>query len=220
MKSFFQFIAEQQDRINDTRKTQVATTYGTYKKTGEFLKKHLGEKSKTISIGAGLDQTKRGLEDGLGEGHTIHDMEPNPQGRKKPPEFTSADEIPKGKYDAAVCHNVLNVVEPHIRHGVVKSIFDSLKEGGHAVIGVRKWAGDISTNKNFDPGEEEKSMWVKKKDSTSYQKGFDGNELKDYIQGEADKYGHEVEINRISGIAANGIHMVLKKKGSKPKKIR
>jgi hypothetical protein len=209
-KSYFQFLDE--SRINDTRKTQVATTYGTYKKTGELLKGFLPPRAKTISIGAGLDQTKQGLMDGLGKGFIVHDMEPNPEGRTMPPEYTSSEEIPTGKYHAAVCHNVLNVVEPEVRDGIVRSIFNSLRTGGHAIIGTRKWAGDISTNKNFEVGDEPKSMWVKKKDSHSYQKGFDGDELKDYIQKIADEDGHTVAVQRIGGIAANGVHVHLIRK--------
>jgi hypothetical protein len=211
-KSYFQFLEE--SRINDTRKTQVATTYGTYKKTGEVLKGLLPPKARTINVGAGLDQTKQGLMDGLGKGFIVHDMEPNPENRENPPEYTSSDQIPVGKYHAAVCHNVLNVVEPEVRDTIVRSIFSSLKSGGHAIIGTRKWTGDIATNKNFELGDEPKSMWVKKKDAYSYQKGFDGNELKDYIQRIADEDGHTVAIHRLGEITANGIrvHLVRKAK--------
>lgn len=212
MKTFSIFIAE--SRENNTRKTQVSTTGGTYRKTGEFLKDKLDPKSKIISIGAGLDQTREGLHAGLGEnhGHTIHDMEPNPEGRKIKPEFTDASRIPKNGYHAAVSHNVLNVVEPHVREHVMHSIFNSVKEGGHAVIGTRKWSGDINTNKNFEKGDEPKSMWVKKGDTASYQKGFDGNELKDYVNDYAKRNGHQVEVNNLKGIAKSGVHVKIIKK--------
>lgn len=212
MISFQDFVLE--SRANDTQKTQVATTEGTYRKTGEFLKPKLGENSRVINVGAGLDQTKRGLQSGLGHGHVVHDMEPNPEKRKTPPEFTAAHEIPNNHYHAAVCHNVLNVVEPEVRHQVVRTIFDSLRQGGHAVIGTRKWTGDISKTKNFEHGEEPKSVWVNKNGAYSYQKGFDGDELKDYIEGEARKYGHEVEVKKVNGIAANAVHVRMIKKGS------
>ena len=212
MKTFSVFISE--ERENNTRRTQVATTGGTYRKTGEFLKDKLEPNSKIISIGAGLDQTREGLYVGLGEDHdhTIHDMEPNPEGRKTKPEYTDASRIPKNEYDAAVCHNVLNVVEPHIREQVMHSIFHSVKEGGHAIIGTRKWSGDINMNKNFEKGDEPKSMWVKKKGATSYQKGFDGNELKDYVEDYAKRNGHQVEVNKVP-LAANGVHVKIIKKG-------
>jgi hypothetical protein len=212
MKTFSVFISE--ERENNTRRTQVATTGGTYRKTGEFLKDKLAPKSKIISIGAGLDQTREGLHTGLGEkhGHTIHDMEPNPEGRKTKPEYTDASRIPKNEYDAAVLHNVLNVVEPHIREQVMHSIFHSVKEGGQAIIGTRKWSGDINMNKNFEKGDEPKSMWVKKKGATSYQKGFDGNELKDYVEDYAKRNGHQVEVKKVP-LAANGVHVKIIKKG-------
>lgn len=212
MKTFSQLISEQ-EQINNTRKTQVATTGGTYEKTGAFLKDKVPAHSKVISIGAGLEHTGKALKKGLGEGHTVHDMEPNPEGRKEKPEFTKAEEIPKNHYDAAVSHNVLNVVEPHVREHVMHSIFNSVKSGGHAVIGTRKWKGDIEANKNHTLGDEPKSMWVHKGKERSYQKGFDGNELKDYVEDYAKRHGHKVEVKRLPGIAANGVHVhVLSKK--------
>jgi SAM-dependent methyltransferase len=208
------FLAEQ-EAINNTRKTQVATTGGTYEKTGKFLSDKVPQGSKVISIGAGLEHTKKAMQKGFGEHDvTIHDMEPNPEGRKEKPEYTSASEIPKNHYDAAVSHNVLNVVEPHIRDKVMHSIFNSVKEGGHAVIGTRKWSGDINQAKNYTPGDEEKSMWVHKGKDKSYQKGFDGNELKDYVEKYAKDNGHTVEVKKLSGIAANGVHVHIIKKGN------
>lgn len=213
------YISIIEDRVNATGRTQVATTGGTYEKTGKFLKDKIPADGKIISIGAGLDHTRNALKSGLGDDgeHIIHDMEPNPEGRKQQPEFTSAEEIPHNEYDAAVCHNVLNVVEHNVREYVMHSIFNSVKEGGHVVIGTRKWKGDIDSAKNFTLGDEPKSMWVirKKKgggEETSYQKGFDGNELKDYVQDYANRHGYDIDVNRVSGIAANGVYVFVKKK--------
>lgn len=212
MKTFKEYLSEQ-SFVNRTDLTQVSTTKGTYQKTGEFLKHHLEPNSKILSVGAGLDQTREGLRAGLGDDHEIHDFEPNPGKRKAPPEFTSATDIPHDTYDAAVSHNVLNVVEPHVREQVMHSIFNPLKEGGHAVIGVRKWKGDVETAKNSIPSEhEEKAIWVQKKTGTSYQKGFDGNELADYVKDYAMRHGHDVEVKRLPGISANGVHVKLIKK--------
>ncbi len=210
MISFIQFLSEEQ--TNNTRKTQVATTGGTYEKTGKFLKGKLDPKSKVISIGAGLDHTKKSLMSGLGRGFVVHDHEPNPEGRKTKPEYTDASKIPKNGYHAAVCHNVLNVVEPNTREHVMHSIFNSVKPGGHAIIGTRKWKGDIEKNKNSEPAEEKKAMWVKKGSDRSYQKGFDGDELKDYVHDYAKRNGYEVDVHKLSGIAANGVHVHIKKK--------
>lgn len=212
MKTFKEYLSEQ-SFVNRTDLTQVSTTKGTYQKTGEFLKHHLEPNSKILSVGAGLDQTREGLRAGLGDEHEIHDFEPNPGKRKTKPEFVSSDDIPHNAYDATVSHNVLNVVEPHVREQVMHSIFNSLKEGGHAVIGVRKWKGDVETAKNSIPSEhEEKAIWVQKKTGASYQKGFDGNELADYVKDYAMRHGHDVEVKRLPGISANGVHVKLIKK--------
>ena len=198
---------------NRTDLTQVSTTEGTYRKTGQYLQGFLKPKSKILSVGAGLDQTRKGLYSGLGRDYEIHDFEPNPGKRKEPPEFTSANEIPQNMYDAVVSHNVLNVVEPSVREEVMRTIFTPLREGGHAIVGVRKWAGDVNGAKNFTPSEhEEKAIWVHKKAGTSYQRGFDGNELVDYIKDYAERNGHDITIKKLPGISANGVHVQLIKK--------
>lgn len=55
-------------------------------------------------------------------------------------------------------------------------------------------------------------MWVKKGNERSYQEGFDSDELKHYVEDYAKRHGHEVEVKRLPGIAANGIHIHIKKK--------
>lgn len=219
MKSFKSFIMEE----NETKKpdpsinTQVATTGGTYEKTGSHLAPHLQPGSKILSLGAGLDHTREALKKGLGEAHKnteVHDMEPNPQRRKTEPEYTSSDQIPHDHYHATVSHNVLNVVEPEVRHHVVKTAFDSTKEGGHIVFGARKWKGDVDLAKNAKPGSEPKSIWVSrdKGKTQNYQKGFDGDELKSYIEERAKKEGHQVEVKKLPGIAATAVHVRIIKK--------
>lgn len=213
MKSFKQYLQEAEQRVNNTLRTQRSTTGETYEKTGEYLKQILPKKSRIINIGAGLDHTKQRLKKGLGRLYVVHDHEPNPQNRKVAPEYTSADDIPLNYYNAAVSHNVLNVVEPHIRKQVMKSLFDSVPEGGHIIIGVRRWTGDINANKNFQPGPEPRSMWVQLKNGeTSYQKGFDGNELKDYVENYAKKHGYNVTVKKLKNIAASSVHIVVNHK--------
>jgi len=197
---------------DNSGKTQVGNTGRTYRTTGEFLKKHLQQKSKIISIGAGLDHTKEALHDGLGRehGHEIHDMEPNPERRKTKPEYTEASEIPHDHYHAGVSHNVVNVVPPHIRKHVYKSLFDSVKEGGHIVIGARKWTGDVEKTKHKTPVDgEEKSIVTS---LGTYQHGYDGDDLKNEVEEHAKTLGHKVTVKKVSGIAATAVHVVLHKK--------
>lgn len=204
----------EEDRINNTRRTQVATTGGTYEKTGAYLRDIIPKDSKIISIGAGLDHTRERLRKGLGnEKFIIHDHEPYPENRKTPPEFTSAKQIPRSAYNAVVSHNVLNVVEPKVRDQVMDSLFKSVAAGGHIIIGVRRWQGDVDTNKNYELGDEPKSMWVKKSGGElSYQKGFDGDELKDYVEDYAARRGYDVTVKKLKNIASNSVHVVVNRK--------
>jgi hypothetical protein len=193
--------------------TQVATTAGTYKKSGERLKQQIPVDGRVLNYGAGLEQTTHGLKAGLGgdtSKHAVHDYEPFADRRKEKPTFTKSEEVPKDHYHAVVCHNVLNVVEPHIRDHITRHIFSSMKEGGVAHIGTRKFKGDIDTAKNTKPADEDKAVWVKKGSQHVYQKGFDGDELKNYIEGEAKRHGHEVEVKKVAGLSANGVEVHMK----------
>lgn len=211
-KNYLSKIVEQYE--NKPQSTQIVGTKGTYTNTGTYLKNHIVPGSKVISIGAGLDQTREGLKSGLGDEYEVHDHEPYPEKRKKQPEYVDANDIPSHHYDAAVTHNVLNVVEPHIRDSILHHVFRSVKEGGHAIIGTRGWKGDIEKVKSFEPAKEEKAIWVKKpKNVWAYQKGFDGDELKNYIEDFAKKHGHVVKTKRISNLAKNTVHVHIIKKG-------
>lgn len=216
MKKFIQFVNEQ----NDTRRTQIKTTAPTYEKTGNYLRDLIGNGSKVLSLGAGLDHTSPALKRGLGSEHgktEIHDMEPNPENRTTPPRYTSSDQIPSNAYCAVVCHNVINVLPRKERDDLMASAFDSVREGGHIVIGARKFKGDVENTKNVEPGPERGSVFVLGKNSRTYQKGFDGSELEDYSRQMANRLGHEVEIKKLPGIAASSVHIEVLKKG-KPKR--
>lgn len=201
---------------NDTRRTQIKTTSGTYEKTGGLLGKVLNGPSRVINIGAGGEHTTDALHTGLGDdhGHTIHEMEPNPKEGRRDPDFLKAEEIPQDHYHAAVCHNVLNVLPPKVRKEVMHSIFRSLIEGGHAFIGTRGWQDDVSRTKSFDMSdEEENALWVKKKGvRVSYQKGFNPDELKRYVEDYAKEHGYVVEVTKLKGIAKCGVYVKLLKK--------
>lgn len=214
-EAYVQVLTEEAERQNNTMLTQVSTTGGSYKKAGELLAKHLPDNSVVLSGGAGLDHTKPALLSGLGGTHQVHDFEPNPGRRKAPPEFSDDANIPNNHYDGQVWMNVHNVVEPHVREHIYNTIFRTAKEGGHVVIGARKWAGDVAMTKNFEPGVEKNSIWVNKaKGEKSYQKGYDGNELKDEVESHAKRLGHEVEVTKVGNIAAAGVHVKIKKKSA------
>ena len=62
-------------------------------------------------------------------------------------------------------------------------------------------------------------MWVKKKKKGgeiehSYQKGFDGDELKDYVEDYAKRHGHTVKVTKKTGMAKSAVHVHIIKKGA------
>lgn len=224
MKTYIQFIEEAFD--NDTLSTQLkGGNTGTYRKTGAHLSGLLHPKSSVLSIGSGAASNAEALSSGLGQGHghTIHEQEPNPgkRGPDNQPKYSKMDgsDIPSDSYHAVVHHNVVNVVEPHIRNAVMATSFRAVKDGGHIIVGARGWKGDVDKVKNFHPAEEDKAKWVIKSRKGgevfhSYQKGFDGDELKNYAESYAKEHGHEVTVKRLPGISGNGIHITVHKKGA------
>lgn len=190
------------NRKNDTMSTQVTGTYSTYLKTGQYLSSKIGNGSKILNFGAGLDQTKQGLLDGLVDKNcTVDDFEPHPAKRSSPPEYTDGSNIPSNTYDAVVCHNVLNVLPEPDRTEAVKRMFDSVKSGGHIIIGVRSSMA-ISGIKQFDPSDEAGAKWVKKSGGRfSYQKGFQNDELANYIQKFANENGYKTEIKSVKAVS-------------------
>jgi SAM-dependent methyltransferase len=179
MKNFFESMLNP-----DSATTQITTTTSSYAKVAEFLLDVVPSDSSILDYGAGLGMgTSRMREILKPKNITVHSYEPFP--KDNIPDYLSSSDISE-KYDAVVNLNVLNVVERDLRDEIVTQIISILKEDGIAIIGTRAWRGDIDGVKNFEEGPEPKSVYVlKKKDGGTIkvlQKGFDGNDLKDYIQ--------------------------------------
>lgn len=189
----------------DSDTTQVATTSGSYLKAALLMRPNLPPNAKVLDYGSGLGVGKMPLKDGLPKDTTIESYEPNPGRAPFPPTYTSTDQI-NDQYDGIVNLNVLNVLEPVLRERVLSHLISLLAPGGQAVIGTRKFAGDISTVKNSTPGKEPGSLWVQRTTKAGtkqvYQKGFDGAELQRYVQRIA---GPSFTVTRINGVAANGV---------------
>lgn len=173
--------------------TQVATTTGSYVKAANILK-NSGVEGDILDYGAGLGLGSDAMSDVLGK--TVDSLEVNPERwkGKTPVKYTDANQIDK-KYDGIVSLNVVNVVPKSIRDFIIKDIFNNLKDGGTAIISSRGFKGDIDQAKNFVPGPEEKSYIIKRKQDGEiidvFQKGYDGNELVEYVQ---DLLGDSAEV--------------------------
>ena len=156
----------------NARKTQIASTLGTYKKAGAMLDK-LGAQGKSLDFGAGLGKGTAEL------GKDAESYEPYPREDFKP-HYIDATKIPSNSYNRIVNLNVLNVVpnvEGHrIRDEIVRQIGRVLAPGGIALITTR--GRDVLTIKGT-PGEEPMSMISS---IGTYQKGFTNAELKEYVQ--------------------------------------
>ena len=193
--------------------TQVATTVGSYVKAANLL---TGTKGDILDYGAGLGLGTDAMSGTLGR--KVESYEPNPerwQG-KEGVTFTTSNEINK-KYDGVVSLNVLNVVPKDIRDAIVTDIFDKLNVGGKAVISTRKWSGDVNAAKNAVPGPEDKSLIISRRQDGKtvevFQKGFDGNELVDYVKS---LLGDSADVVKDTSFGANGVIITKKAAAAGP----
>jgi len=181
--------------------TQVATTTGSYVKSLNKILEVFPEATRVLDYGAGLGLGTDAMTES--SGLNIESYEPFPERWKgnTPVTHTESNAI-TGQYDAIVNLNVLNVLEKSIRDQVVADIGAKLAVGGRAVIGTRGFKGDVANAKNSRPGEEEGSLWIQKSGGEVYQKGFDGNELVEYVQG---VLGENYKVTKLSGPTKSNI---------------
>ena len=165
--------------------TQVATTIGSYRKVAESFKGKVNENSRVLDYGAGLGLGTDAMSDVLGT--RVQSLEINPERWQgaAPVDYTSSEQI-QTTFDNIVSLNVVNVVPKEIRDFIVQDIYQKLAPGGTAYISSRKFKGDIDGAKNFELGPEDKSYIIKRREGGEiidvYQKGYDGNELVDYVK--------------------------------------
>ena len=182
--------------------TQRKNTIKSYQKVAEKIKSMFDNVS-ILDYGAGL---------GLGTemmkkvtGSKVDSFEPYPVNWESnlPVTYTDSSSIKK-KYDVIVSLNVLNVLPEDIRDNAIRNIYKNLKKGGTAFISTRKWTGDVNAAKNFEKGPEYKSIIVLTKGQRVFQKGFDANELVDYIY---EVLGDSVDIVK-SNFGANSVMLI------------
>ncbi|MEI6800871.1 MAG: DUF5824 family protein, partial [Pseudomonadota bacterium] len=197
-------IEESKDDIEHqpgSETTQVEATTSSYIKAAKLLLPLLQPDARVLDYGAGLGAGTNAMRSILTDVAQVDSYEPEPKRSKYKPTFTKTSEIIDG-YDAVVCLNVLNVMTPNIRDAVVRNIGELLKPGGMAIIGVRAFRGDVNKIKNYEPGDEPGSVWVLRSGNRIYQKGFDGNELREYI---GDILGTEFDIKKIPNLTGNAV---------------
>jgi len=179
--------------------TQVATTGGSYRKAVKLAEQLRPDLTSVLDYGAGLGLGSDAMRDETEA--QVDSYEPFPERWKgeTPPTYTDSADINQ-TYDAVVSLNVLNVLEPELRAQVAQDIISKLAPNGVAVIGTRKFKGDVAQAKNAEQGQEQGSLWIIRNGQRVYQKGFDGNELVEYLQTLVPE-GYTVERGR--GVAAS-----------------
>jgi hypothetical protein len=149
----------------NARRTQIIGTLPTYEKA-----KMLFELNK--AKGRGIDYGA-----GLGEGAKIlkaDTYEPYPQDWK--PTFTNPEDIPDEAYGKLTNLNVLNVVPREIRDEMVLDMGRVMRPKSHGIITTR--GADVMKTQG-EKGPEPMSMITSRE---TYQKGFEKNELIDYLR--------------------------------------
>ncbi len=184
--------------------TQVATTTGSYEKAAKILK-GLGVKGDILDYGAGLGLGTDAMSNVLGT--KVKSLEINTERWKGKDKVTYTDSKNiDQRFDGIVSLNVVNVVPKDVRDEIVKNIFDNLNIGGTAIISSRKFKGDIDQAKNFELGAEDKSYIIKRKENGKitdvYQKGFDGDELVEYVKG---LLGDAADVKKNNTFGAAGV---------------
>ena len=149
----------------NARLTQIIGTLPTYEKARMLFELNKA-KGRGIDYGAGL-----------GEGAKIlkaDTYEPYPQDWK--PTFTNPEDIPDEAYGKLTNLNVLNVVPREVRDEMVLDMGRVMRPKSHGIITTR--GADVMKTQG-EKGPEPMSMITSRE---TYQKGFEKNELIDYLK--------------------------------------
>ena len=184
----------------NTGRTQRPGTMGTYIKAHDYFDK----------MGAPGEGTEGVLDYGAGLGHSAqfgHTFEPNPKNGFEPT-WVNPEDVPEGAHHRVTCLNVLNVVPPDVRRGIVEGVGRTMAPGGHAVFTTRDY-NDIKSTKNAESAEDEYGDpgAIRVNPGTpeeTYQKPFNRKELADYVQG---VLGDGYAVKPV-GIGPAGVHVI------------
>lgn len=186
--------------------TQIATTASMYGRAIRAIKGAIPGAKSVLDYGAGLGLGADAMRQAAPD-IRVDTLEVNTDrwASSTPPTYTASDQI-GGQYDVVVSTNVLNVLEKSIRDAVLQDISSKIAPGGVALVTTRGWANDVANAKNFEPAEEERAIWVKRKtkegEERVYQKGFDGNELMEYA---STLLGDGFIISKVNSYGKSGI---------------
>lgn len=161
-------------------RTQIIGTLPTYEKASNILRQQ-GASGRGIDFGAGLGEGAKAL------GKDFDTYEPF--AKNWTPTYNNAADVPSDAYGQLTNLNVLNVVPREVRDEIVQDIGRVMQPGGMGIITTR--GKDVMNAKGL-AGPEPMSVITSR---DTYQKGFNKNELEDYL-----KYmlGDNFEIGRLN----------------------
>jgi len=181
-------------------KTPISTTVGTYKKASPILLEDIKDVNAPIlDYGAGMGL---GAEELRKTFPNVKTLEPFYEGKF---DFTDPSKVPSGEFKGLTNFSVLNAVTPEVRDSIVENIGRVMDRGGVGLITARSPSAVMSTKGML--ADEPNAMITQK---GTYQKGFDTDELREYI-----KYilGSDFEYEPLKGLSGTSVKVKKKADG-------
>jgi hypothetical protein len=181
-------------------KTPIATTVGTYRKASPILLEDIKDVNAPIlDYGAGMGL---GAEELRKTFPNVKTLEPFYEGKF---DFTDPSKVPSGEFKGLTNFSVLNAVTPEVRDSIVENIGRVMDRGGVGLITARSPSAVMSTKGKLV--DEPNAMITQK---GTYQKGFDTDELREYI-----KYilGSDFEYEPLKGLSGTSVKVKKKADG-------
>jgi len=193
-------LAQELPEASASGKTPISTTVGTYKKASPILLEDIKDVNAPIldygsGMGLGAEELRKTFPN-------VKTLEPFYKGNF---DFTDPSKVPSGEFKGLTNFSVLNAVTPEVRDSIVENIGRVMDRGGVGLITARSPSAVMSTKGML--ANEPNAMITQK---GTYQKGFDTDELREYI-----KYilGSDFEYEPLKGLSGTSVKVKKKADG-------
>ena len=200
VKNIAKKLAKELPEASASGKTPISTTVGTYKKASPILLEDIKDvNAPVLDYGSGMGL---GAEELRKTFPNVKTLEPFYKGNF---DFTDPSKVPSGEFKGLTNFSVLNTVTPEVRDSIVENIGRVMDRGGVGLITARSPSAVMSTKGRL--ANEPNSMITQK---GTYQKGFDTDELREYI-----KYilGSDFEYEPLKGLSGTSVKVKKKADG-------
>ena len=200
VKNIAKKLAKELPEASASGKTPISTTVGTYKKASPILLEDIKDvNAPVLDYGSGMGL---GAEELRKTFPNVKTLEPFYKGNF---DFTDPSKVPSGEFKGLTNFSVLNTVTPEVRDSIVENIGRVMDRGGVGLITARSPSAVMSTKGRL--ANEPNSMITQK---GTYQKGFDTDELREYI-----RYilGSDFELEPLKGLSGTSVKVKKKADG-------